>query len=129
MKMFAQRVIHCSDYYSYLVLSEAIERINAENTELPPIRYRVSSGETEHGKDGVRYAEVAAHSPARLVHLQDYLGDLSDKVQTLEALFKGEKVKEEEEPSEDAVDSLFRLFLGKKPNPHNNEVNHSDDHP
>jgi len=127
MKMFAHRVIYCGDYRSYLVLSEAIDRINADNTNLPPIKYRVSSGETDSSKDGVRYAEVAAHSPARLIHLQDYLGDLSDTAKNLEALMQGKKVVEKEDSLEAAVSSIFDLFLGGKPNPQNDEVNHSDD--
>lgn len=126
MKMLAHRVICCGDYRSYLVLSEAIDRINADNTNLPPIRYRVSSGETDPTREGVRYTEIAAHSPARLAHLEDYLGDLSDKAKSLEALFKGEEIPKEDKSIEEAVNGLFDIFLGKKPNPHD-EVNHSDD--
>lgn len=124
--MLAQRVILCGDYRSYVVLSESIERLNGNNPELPPVKYRIASGVTKLGEDGARYVELLAHSPARLLHLEDYLTELSDTAKKLNALFKGEE--DSNKPVESAIESLFELFLGSKENPQDEEVNHKDDH-
>jgi hypothetical protein len=124
--MLAQRVILCGDYRSYVVLSESIERLNENNPELPPVKYRIASGATKLGQDGARYVELLAHSPARLLHLEDYLTELSDKAKKLNALLNGEE--EPEEPKKSGVQSLFELFLGSSKNPQDEEVNHKDEH-
>jgi len=129
MKMLPQKVICCGDYRSYVVLSESIDRLNQLSPDLPPIKHRLGSGVTEPHSEGLRYVEIVAHSLARLVHLEDYLTELSQAAQKMDDIFAGKKSEEEEDQVsgfENAFDTLFGLLNGKT-QPPTKEVNSSDD--